>query len=95
MLRTLSCSATHNISTHSIPTLSYEECRVGFDSQNQSFIETEQPPDGSIPEITAGVAESALLDNKKPNENALFCSINETLQSLFPGYHFTGVNSPE
>ena len=52
-----------------------EECRVGFESQNQSFIQTEQPPDGSIPEITAGVAESALLDNKNPRENALFCSI--------------------
>ena len=51
-----------------------EECRVGFESQNQSFIQTEQPPDGSIPEITAGVAESALLDNKNPKENALFCS---------------------
>ena len=52
-----------------------EECRVGFESQNQSFIQTEQPPDGSIPEITAGVAESVLLDNKNPKENALFCSI--------------------
>ena len=53
----------------------YEECRVGFESQNQSFIQTEQPPDGSISEITAGVAESALLDNKNPREYALFCSI--------------------
>ena len=51
------------------------ECRVGLESQNQSFIQTEQPPDGSIPEITAGVAESALLDNKNLRENALFCSI--------------------
>ena len=43
-----------------------EECRVGFESQNQSFIQRAQPPDGSISEITAGVAESALLDNKIP-----------------------------
>ena len=49
-----------------------EECRVGFESQNKSFIQTEQPPEGSIPEITAGVAESALLDNKNLRENALF-----------------------
>ena len=52
-----------------------EDCRVGFVSQNQSFVQTGQPPDGSIIEITAGVAESALLDNKNPRENALFCSI--------------------
>ena len=55
--------------------LTNEECRVGFESQNQSCIQTEQPPDGSISEITAGVAESALLDNKNLRENALFCSI--------------------
>ena len=36
--------------------------RVGFESQNQSFIQTEQPPDGSISVITAGVAESVLLE---------------------------------
>ena len=52
-----------------------EDCKVGFDSQNQSFIETEQPPDGSISVITAGVAESTLLGNKNPRENALSCSI--------------------
>ena len=57
------------------PNFTNEECRVGFESQNQSFIQTEQPPDGSISEITAGVAESALLDNKNPREYALFCSI--------------------
>ena len=48
--------------------------RVGFESQNQSFIQTEQPPDGSISVITAGVAESALLDNENPSINAIFCS---------------------
>ena len=52
-----------------------EECRVGFESQNQSFIQTEQPPDGSISVITSGVAVSTLLHNSNPNENALFCSI--------------------
>ena len=55
--------------------LTNEECRVGFESQNQSFLPTEQPSDGPISEITAGVAESVLLDNKNPRENALFCSI--------------------
>ena len=52
-----------------------EDCRVGFESHNQSFIPTEQPPDGSISVITSGVAESAQIDNKNPSENALFCSI--------------------
>ena len=48
---------------------------VGFESQNQSLIQTEQPPDGYISVISAGVAETPLLDNKNPRENALFCSI--------------------
>ena len=52
-----------------------EDCKVGFDSQNQSFIETEQPPDGSISVITAGVAESSIVDYKNPRENTLFFSI--------------------
>ena len=43
-----------------------EDCRVGLESQNLSFIQTEQPLDGSISVITASVAESALLDNKNP-----------------------------
>ena len=43
-----------------------EDCRVVFESQNQSFIQTDQPLDGSISVITAGVAETALLDNKNP-----------------------------
>ena len=46
--------------------------RVRYESQNQSYIQTEQPPDGSISVITACVAESALLDNKNPRENILF-----------------------
>ena len=47
---------------------------IGFfvNSQNQSFIETVQPPDGSTSGITAGVAETALLDNKNPRINAIF-----------------------
>ena len=51
-----------------------EHLSVGFESQNPSFIQIEQPPDGSITVITAGVAESALLDNKNPKENSLLCS---------------------
>ena len=51
-----------------------EDRRVGFKSQNQSFIQTEHPPDVSISVITADVAESALLDNKNHSENTLFCS---------------------
>ena len=43
----------------------YEDRRVGFESQNQSFIQAEQQPDGSISVIRAGVAESTLLDNNK------------------------------
>ena len=54
---------------------SNEDHRVGFESQNQSFFQAEQQPVGSIAVITAGVAESALLDNQNPRENALFCSI--------------------
>ena len=46
-----------------------------FESQNQSFIQTEQPPYGSISGTTAGVAESVLLDNKNLRINAIFCSL--------------------
>ena len=35
-----------------------EDSGILYESQNQSFIQTEQPPDGSISVITAGVAES-------------------------------------
>ena len=52
-----------------------DDRRDGFESQNQSFMQTEQLPDGSLSVITAGFAESALLDNKNPSENTLFCSI--------------------
>ena len=52
-----------------------EDRRVGLESHNQYSIQTEQPSDGSITVIAANVAESALLDNKNPRENALFCSI--------------------
>ena len=47
---------------------SNEDHRVGFESQNQSFIQT----DGSISMITAGVAESVLLDNINPKHPFLF-----------------------
>ena len=62
-------------SRRSIDQVPNEECWVWFESQNLSFIQTEQAPDGSISEIIAGVAESVLLDNKNLRENALFCSI--------------------
>ena len=52
-----------------------EDRRVGFESQNQSVIQMEQPPDSSISVITARAAVSALLDNKNTRENALFGSI--------------------
>ena len=50
---------------------------VGLDLNHKinPLFKHEKPPDGSISVITAGVAESALLDNKNPRENALFCSI--------------------
>ena len=44
-------------------------CRVCFESQNQSLNQREQPPDGSNSGITADVTESALLDNKNPRIN--------------------------
>ena len=50
------------------------------DEERRPFVEesgavSERWPDGSISEMTSGVAESALLDNKHPRENALFCSL--------------------
>ena len=58
-----------------------EGCRVGFESQNQSFIQIEQLLDESITGITSVVAESTLLGNKNPKENALFVQLSGTLRS--------------
>ena len=51
-----------------------------FESQNQSFIKTEQSPDGYNSGTIAGVAESALLDKKNPRISAIFCSPKWTLR---------------
>ena len=46
-----------------------------FESQNQSFFQTDLSPNGPNYGITAYVAEPVLLDNNNPRINSTFCSL--------------------
>ena len=61
---------------HSYARINNKARTLKSESQNQSFIQTEQLPDGSNSGITAGFAESALVvDNKNVIINAIYYSL--------------------
>ena len=59
-----------------------EDCKVGFESQNQPFMRTEQSPDGSVSVITAGVVEAAPLINQFQKRTPSVVQLSETSRTL-------------